>query len=101
MIQVLCSHRHGSDLYCRYTKREYDLKFVNVYDSGVGYFGERSSFFSMEYKINGSNDILHKLDYLKYKKTQGLHYFMKIMPQKFYESHSYNILNNLLEYIND
>ena len=101
MIQVLCSHRHGSNLYCNYTKSKHDLKFVRVYDSGPGKFGDRSSFFSMEYKIDGSNDIKYKLDYLKYKKTQGVHYFMKIFPEIFYESHSYDILNNLLEYIND
>jgi len=97
VIQVLCSHRHGSSLYCNYTKSKHDLKFVRVYDSGPGKFEERSSFFSMEYKIDGSNDIKYKLDYLKCKKTQGVHYFMKIMPQIFHESS----LNNLLEYIND
>jgi hypothetical protein len=97
VIQVLCSHRHGSNLYCNYTKSKHDLKFVRVYDSVSGKFGNRSSFFSMEYKIDGSNNIKYKLDYLKCKKTQGVHYFMKIMPQIFYESS----LNNLLEYIND
>lgn len=107
MIQILCSHRHGSHLYCHYTKSKYNLKFVNVYNSVSKKFGDRSEFFSPKYEINGSNDIKYKLDYLKYKKTQGVHYFMKIMPQIFYENHCnhdlylpYNILNDLLEYIN-
>ena len=63
MIQVLCSHRHGSTLYCNYTKSKHDLKFVRVYDSGPGKFGDRSSFFQMKYKIDGSNDIKYINDY--------------------------------------
>ena len=105
MIQVLCSHRHGSNLYCNYTKSKYDLTFVqNVHNTIDGEIVGALEFFLPRYEINGSNDIGYKLDYLKYKKTQEIHYFMKIMPQIFYENY-YNfpldIFNNILEYIND
>ena len=69
MIQVLCSHRHGSNLYCNYTKSKYDLTFVqNVHNTIDGEIVGALEFFLPRYEINGSNDIAYKLDYLKHKK---------------------------------